>query len=422
MRLDDVSQTPLSVARPRSCSRRCAATTVAALASRAAVSVAVLNLSVLAYGQELDPVPVPSGPDVMLQATIPFSSVIVDPNNPKTPGCKALRDLNGDGQLDIIVASARDGGMYWYEYPKWTKHAIRSSGSWRNDMKAADIDKDGDADVIVPNAAGIQWYKNPRPTGNPRTGSLWTAFNIGSAGANNHDVEVGDINRDGRIDVVTRRKRGFGTNVWLQNSPFSWTLVIASIRAGEGTALGDIDHDGDLDIAQNGFWLENVGGAGRSWTERTIATNWPLDVGVLVADVDRNGRRDIVLAPSESSGRLSWYSTSNPHSGPWTEHVVDRTVSYFHTFKAADMDKDGDLDLATAEMHQSTDPDEVSIYRNNGNGLSWTQQVVATTGSHNLRIGDIDRDGDIDIMGANWRDSDSSDSAVVRIWRNNLNP
>ena len=92
-----------------------------------------------------------------------------------------------------------------------------------------------------------------------------------------------------------------------------------------------------------------------------------------------------------------------------------------HTFKAADMDKDGDLDLVTAEMHQSTDPDQVSVYRNNGDGRSWTQQVVATSGSHNLRIADIDRDGDIDIMGTNWNDS-ASDSAVVRIWRNNIAP
>jgi hypothetical protein len=286
-------------------------------------------------------------------------------------------------------------------------------------MQAIDIDKDGDADIVVPDAAGIKWYKNPRPGGNPRTGSLWTGFNIGSAGANNHDVETGDINKDGKVDVVTRPKGGGATYVWLQ-TPTLWTRVVASTRAGEGTALGDVDHDGDLDIAHNGFWLENTNGAGTSWTQHTIANNWPRDVGVLVADVDRNGRRDIVLGPSESaSGRLSWYSTSSPRIGPWTEHVVDGTVSYLHTFKAADMDKDGDLDLVTAEMHQSSDPDEVSVYANNGGGLSWPQQVVATSGSHNLRIGDIDRDGDIDIMGTNWNDS-ASDSAVIRIWRNNL--
>ena len=70
--------------------------------------------------------PVESRQDVMVQATIPFIGSIVDPNNPRNPHCKALRDINGDGQRDIVVASARGGGMYWYEYPSWTKHAIRS--------------------------------------------------------------------------------------------------------------------------------------------------------------------------------------------------------------------------------------------------------------------------------------------------------
>ena len=143
--------------------------------------------------------------------------------------------------------------MYWYEYPGWTKHAIRSTGSWTTDMKTADVDRDGDADVLVPDAAGLKWYKNPRPAGDPRAGSLWAELLIGSAGANNHDVEVGDVNRDGKVDAVTRRKRGGATNLWLQNSPTSWTRVVASTRAGEGTALGDIDHDGDLGIAHNGF-------------------------------------------------------------------------------------------------------------------------------------------------------------------------
>jgi hypothetical protein len=360
-----------------------------------------------------------SGPAIA-QAAIPFSSVIVDPDNPRNPHCKALRDIDGDGQLDIVIASGRGGGMYWYEYPRWTKHAIRATGSWTTEMRTTDVDRDGDMDLVVPDAAGLKWYRNPRPAGDPRTGSLWTEFLIGAAGANNHDVEVGDVNLDGKVDAVSRRKRGGATNVWLQNSPTSWTRVVASTRAGEGTDLGDIDHDGDLDIAHNGFWLENANGEGTAWIERPVASNWPRDVGVLVVDVDRNGRQDIVLGPSESAkGRLAWYSTSNPRSGPWTEHVVDGTVSYLHTFKAADMDRDGDLDLVTAEMHQSSGPDEVSVYRNNGGGRAWTQQIVARSGSHNLRIGDIDRDGDIDIMGANWSDS-ASDSARIRIWRNNL--
>ena len=48
---------------------------------------------------------------------------------------------------------------------------------------------------------------------------------------------------------------------------------------------------------------------------------------------------------------------------------------------------------------------------NAGGGTSWTMSVIATTGSHNIRAADIDRDGDIDIVGANW------ESGPIELWR-----
>jgi hypothetical protein len=349
---------------------------------------------------------------------IPFTHQVIDRNQPTDPDCKTIADLDGDGLPDVIVASGNSGGMYWYRAPAWSKHAIRATGSWTTDMQAGDIDRDGDADLVIPDATGLLWYRNPLPTGNPRNGSEWIAFHIGAPGANNHDLELGDMNGDGRLDAVSRQYQGGATHVWLQGSPTSWTRVTASTQPGEGTGLGDIDNDGDLDILHNGFWAEN-NGAGTAWTHRPIAAGWPPDVGAVVADIDKDGRNDVVLAPAESSGRLSWYESAAPRTGPWTEHVIDGTVSYFHTFKAADVDRDGDLDLVTAEMHQSTDPDEVSVYRNGGDGLSWVQQVVAGTGSHNIRVGDIDGDDDLDLMGTNWSDS-APDGADVNLWRNGL--
>ena len=203
-----------------------------------------------------------------------------------------------------------------------------------------------------------------------------------------------------------------------------WLEGLANNDFGEGTALGDIDRDGDLDIAHNGFWLENPLPSGNilgAWPRHDIDSAWfDLRTGVLVADINGDGRNDVVLAPSESAdGRFVWYEASNPKNGPWVEHLIDDSVSYFHTFKAADVDRDGDLDLVTAEMHQSDDPDEVSVYRNQGGGLAWLQQVIGTTGSHNLRIADIDRDGDIDVVGVNWHES-AADGAAVTLWRNNL--
>ncbi len=352
-------------------------------------------------------------------AELTFDHVVIDPSNPANPHCKTLGDIDGDGQVDAIVASSSDGGMFWYEYPDWTKHTIRASGSWTTDMQVGDVDADGDLDVVIPDSSGLRWYENPLPGGDPAV-DTWTGHLIGAAGANNHDVEVGDLEPDGDLDVVTRRKGGNGTYFWRQGTtPTAWTQVTISTESGEGVGLGDIDGDGDLDVAQNGQWVEQV--TPTSWTEHTIDTNWPDDVGVLVADVDGNGTEDVVLGPSESSGRLSWYEAIDPKAGPWIEHAIDGSVSYLHTFKAVDVDRDGDLDLVTAEMHQSSNPDEVSVYFNNDSGTSWTQQVIAEGGSHNVRAGDIGGDGDIDVFGANWNDS-APNSAVVEMWVNQSSP
>ncbi len=344
-----------------------------------------------------------------------FEHVVIDANNPLNPHCKALGDIDGDGLIDAIVASSKAEGMFWYEYPSWNKHTVRATGTWTTDMQVGDVDGDGDLDIVIPEDGALRWYENPRPSGNPRT-ATWADHRIGTDGGRNHDVEVGDIDGDGDLDVVSRKKTVGGTFFWRQQTPTSWTKITISTGAGEGTALGDIDGDGDLDVAQNGYWIEQV--SPTQWTERNFATNWPEDARVLVVDLNQDGKQDIVLTTSESAnGRFSWFSASNPKSGPWTEHVVDPTASYLHSVRAADMDGDGDLDLVTAEMHQSTNPDEVSVYLNNGNALSWTQQVLATTGSHNLQVGDIGSDGDMDLFGANWNDN-APNSAVVEMWEN----
>jgi len=181
-----------------------------------------------------------------------FRHVVIDGDNPRDPHCKTLGDIDGDSFIDAIVASSHGDGMFWYEHP------VRSSGSWTTDMQAVDIDDDGDLDLVIPNTSGLHWYENPRPLGNPRT-HLWDEHLIGAAGADNHDVEVADVDRDGDMDVVTRRKGGGGTFFWRQIDPTQWTQVTVSAQGG-GEAQGwEIwTRMAISDVAQNGFWSEQV--------------------------------------------------------------------------------------------------------------------------------------------------------------------
>ena len=70
-------------------------------------------------------------------------------------------------------------------------------------------------------------------------------------------------------------------------------------------------------------------------------------------------------------------------------------VEDVHRHHLVDMNNDGELDILFAEMYQSQ-TDRVGVYYNQGDGAGWMLQVLETHASHNLGIGDVDNDGDID--------------------------
>jgi hypothetical protein len=351
---------------------------------------------------------------------IPFDHVIVDSDNPTNPHCKTVGDINGDGFPDILAASATGNteGLFWYEYPNWNKYQI-SSGSFTTDMQVGDIDNDGDLDVIIPRGiytgSTVHWFENPGPGGDKTNN--WTEHTIATAEA--HDVEVADLNEDGRLDVVVRLG---DASILLQETPDSWSKTTINIGGRGGLALNDINGDGRIDLVLDGYWLmapeDRKNG---SWERFDFGNGWEgRDVGVTPHDLNNDGRLDIIIAPAESQGRLTWYQApENPtETNNWKEHPIDTDISYIHTFKVADMDLDGDIDIVTAEMHQS-ERRRVTVYHNLGDALSWEAQVIATTGSHNIRLADIDKDGDMDIVGANYN-NDSPTNGNIELWRNNI--
>ncbi len=343
-----------------------------------------------------------------------FVRDVVDSAGPNSPWGKAVGDVNGDGRIDLIVGGHDGGGLVWYENPSWRKHVIQDRGEFSTDHEVADIDGDGKNDVVSLMREKIVWFRNDGHDG-------WTMSEIDHQRL--HDVEVVDLNNDGRLDVVARGQSLFanaGHTLFLYyQRDNGWERHHIEIPPGEGLKVADIDRDGRADVVTNVSWLKNPGVAGGKWEQRTFASTWTWPhVFIDVGDINADGRVDIVMSPAEPAGqkyRISWFEGPvDPHS-VWIEHVVEDSVESAHHFVGvADFDKDGKVDIATATMHQGLAPTEIGVYLNHGAGKGWTKKVLATSGSHNMRIVDIDGDGDPDLFGANWEGKNQS----IELWIN----
>ena len=354
-----------------------------------------------------------------------FQEIIIDSasdGTPTDPWGKGYGDLNGDGKIDILIGSM-GSGLAWYQNPgtvtsTWTRRVI-NTGAHSTDVEIGDIDGDGDNDVVAVTSSNTRWYRN-----NDGLGTSWTAFTVGNRVM--HDLELADFNGDGRLDVVTRNQGSDGNEVYLYMQSSSGTFIESGrtdMPWGEGLLVHDLDGDGDQDIIWNDVWLQNPGtGAGISnWAKYTYTSSpWHDNTFIAVCDMNKDGRKDIVMSPSEWQGgtyRISYFQTPvNPTTSNWPEIVIDSNVETIHHFVGCgDFDRDGDMDIAAAEMQQGSDPDEVKIYENTG--TSFVKRVIDTGGSHSMRIVDIDGDGDLDLFGANW-----SGAQDVKLWINNSSP
>ncbi|MCK5469562.1 MAG: VCBS repeat-containing protein, partial [Cyclobacteriaceae bacterium] len=236
-----------------------------------------------------------------------------------------------------------------------------------------------------------------------------------------HDIEIADLDGDGRLDVISRNQSEFGyeagnaIHLWMNTGTEKWIEKVLECPHGEGIVVSDLDGDGDPDIVTGGIWFENHT---TEWREHHF-TEWHLNASVQIADINRDGRKDIVLTPSELAGsyhRISWLEgPADWELENWTEHLIfDSIECVIHSLAVGDLNMDEAIDIVYAEMHQGKDPDEVVVLLNMENGAQWDKKVLSNKGSHGIRIADVNNDNLLDIFGANW----SSEYQPVELWIN----
>lgn len=364
-------------------------------------------------------------------------------------GISKIGDINQDCFNDLVAVIHEDQNNFivCYEYPSWKKHVLtvisnfEDFSSYRScDMELGDIDGDGDLDIAGriglphPNDNdGVNcWFENPAPQSDPFK-VLWKRHDLGATHYAK-DVELVDLDNNGKLDIVTRSS-AHKLHIHLQQKHSdSWKDIVLKIPGFDGLSTGDIDNDGDPDLVLNGFWIATPEQATQPWKKYDFDCKWYTqhtgDPGrwfdnntkVLVYDMNRDGRLDIIIAMAETKGfPVCWYeSPNNPTSDKWIQHIIGY-MDCCHSLNVADFDMDGDPDVMAAELGITEAPFPVVVFVNDGDALKWTRQTLSNLGNYSATVGDIDNDGDPDIVGLRkynappiemWQNLSANDAAV----------
>jgi hypothetical protein len=317
----------------------------------------------------------------------------------------ALCDINGDGKLDIV------SGENWYEAPRWEKHRFRDifyTNNYIDDLSTVPLDVDGDGRVDLVTVGWfskkVAWWHNPGKGGSWQEHELQSGFPVEFA-------ELVDLRNSGRKNAVLPQ---FGD----VKAPLAWfepdgkggmaKHVVSPRSYGHGIGAGDVNGDGRTDILTPNGWLEAP--PDPTSPDWKLHPDWHLgDTGFLyVADVNMDGKPDVVTSMAHDYGIFWLENKSTGGSVDWVKHMIDDSWSQSHEMVLVDFRHDGNLNLLTGKRfwaHNGRDPGErepLGIYWYERfvvpetKSVEWVRHVIdysSRTGG-GLQIPSADLDGD----------------------------
>jgi hypothetical protein len=341
-------------------------------------------------------------------------------------------DVDNDGKLDIV------SGNTWYQAPNWKPYHLRDVarvGTYFNCFATlpVDINADGHVDFVTCSYFGrdVGWVENPG-----KVGANWIYHEVDTPGPSEAAWLV-DLSGDGTPDVLPNT---VNVVVWYevapQNDGKGYQLKkhdFGAAAAGHGVGSGDINGDGRIDLLTPKGWFEAPAAPAREpWTWHPEWQLGATGIQILARDVDGDGLADLVYGMGHDYGLFGLRQSRGPGGErAWKKMSIDQSVASVHTLVWADIDGDGKAnELVTGKRvyaHEvepgATDGSLIAWYNFDPGSKTWARHVIfqgeparnapekasdrlalrdfpAGTAGTGLQLTaiDIDGDGDVDLV------------------------
>lgn len=322
----------------------------------------------------------------------PFEALVGDFDENGSPDVAWIHNDFGDNALTVTL-NLGDGTM-----SRPTSYPSEGSAF---DGAVADLNGDGQLDVVV--TTGIVELYLGDGAGN-------FARSEATGGADSREVVATDLDADGDPDLaLTTSRSGPTVTVLINNGDATFEPEVNYPVGQDATGIIDTDSDGDGDtdlvVTGSGFFgsdltlypLLNDGTGTLVPAAGQELAPGVVDAHLATGDLDGDSDEDLVLAGLNTAAH---YFLFNNGSGQYTPVVNNRGGYTSGDLETVDLEPDGDLDVLSATWGSSRTGD-ITVFRNNGTGTFTAEQLDSSQQPTGLAVADFNRDGSVDIAAAN---------------------